>query len=136
MAMATSSPSAPLNAEPSRRDQRVSQGLQPKSYVDAVLEDPTEAGRESVNGTSSPNSVNGTNSASYGNRTTGSTTGSGQGASILRIVQMDDDTAGSSSNRETNGSYTSGAEQGGQEKRPGAERQESKHEYYATVRTK
>jgi hypothetical protein len=134
--MATSNPSAPLNAEPSRRDERDSQGLQPKSYVDAVLEDPTEADREGVNGTSSPNGVNGTNGASQGNRATDSTTGSGQGASILRIVQMDDDTARPSSNRETNGSYTSGAEQAGQEKRLGAERQESKHEYYATVRTK
>ena len=75
MAMATSNPSAPLNAEPSRPGKRESQGLKPKSYVDAVIEDPAEAAREAVNGTSTPNGVNGTAGPSQNQHTNGSTTG-------------------------------------------------------------
>ena len=132
--MATSSPSAPLNAEPSRPDERESQDLKPKPYVDAVREDPAEAAKEIVNGTSTPNGVNGTDGVSQDQHTNDSMTGSGQSASVLRIDQTHDNAVKSPGRKDSNGDTTKGAGQIDQEERPGIERQESKHEYSATVR--
>jgi hypothetical protein len=132
--MATSKPSAPLNAEPSRPDELESQDPKPKSYVDAVREEPAEVAKEITNNTSTPNVVNGTNGASQDQYTNGSATGSGQGATILRIVQTHSDIRKSPGRNESNGDSLNGAEQIDQEKRPDIERQESKHEYSATVR--
>jgi len=134
--MATSNPSAPLNAEPSRPDERESQDLKPKSYVDAVRGEPAEAINESVKGTHNSNGMNGTAGASQHQHTNGSTTGAWQGASIIGIVQTNDDTAKSPGPSESNGGSISGAKPIDQETRPGIERQESKHEYVATVRTR
>lgn len=122
--MATSNPSAPLNAEPSRPGKRESQGLKPKSYVDALREDPAEAAKEAVNGTSTPNGVNGTAGPSQNQHTNGSTT------------ETHNDIAKSPGPNESNGDSINGAEHIDQEKRPGIDRQESKHEYSATVRTR
>lgn len=134
--MATSNSGAPLNAEPSRPDERESKDLQPKSYVDAVLEGALEGASERINGTSSPNNVNGTGGVSQDNRANGSTTGSGRGTSTLQVVHTDDDTVKTPGSSEIEGKYSSRAELAEQEKRPGVERQESKREYSATVRAK
>jgi hypothetical protein len=134
--MATSNLSAPLNAEPSRPDERKSQGLQPKSYLDAVREDPEEAANLAVNSTSNPSGVNGTASASHDQPTNSTTTGSSQGISVLRIVQTHDDTAKSPGPNDSSSDAAKGTEQVDQEKRPVIERQESKQEYSARVRTR
>jgi hypothetical protein len=134
--MATSNPSASLNAEPSRPDERESQDLKPKSYVDAVREEPAEAAKEIVNGTSTLNGVNRTDGVSKDQHTNGSMTGSGQGASVLRIDQTHDNAVKSPARKDSNGDTTKGAGPIDQEERPGIERQESKYEYSATVRTK
>jgi len=134
--MATSNPSAALNAEPSRPDDRESQNLKPKSYVDAVREDTEEAAKEIANGTSTPNGINGTDVASQDQHTNISTRGSGQSASILGIVKTQDSTVKSPSGGDSNGDTTKGAGQIHQEERLGNERQESKHEYSANVRTR
>jgi hypothetical protein len=134
--MATSNPGASFIAEPCRPNERESQDLQRKSYIDALLENPPETANERPNGASSPNGVNRTVGASQNDRTKVSTTSSGHGASILQIIGTEDATAKSSSNTEANGSYTGGAEQAGQEKRLDVERQESKHEYSAKVSIK
>jgi hypothetical protein len=134
--MATSNPSAALNAEPSRPDERESQDLKPKSYVDAVRGDPGEAAKEIVNGTSTPNGINGTDVASQDQHTNSSTRGSWQGASVLRIVETQDNTVKTPGGSDSNGDTTKGAGQIHLEERPGIERQELKHEYSANVRTR
>ncbi len=134
--MATSNTSARLNAEPSQPDERESQHLQPKSYVDAVLQNPVKAASETANGTTGPNGAHGTTGTFQDEHANGSSIGSGQGTSILQIVQMHDATAKSPGSNDINGDSANGPWQGDQEKRPGVERQESKHEYSATVRTR
>jgi 2-acylglycerol O-acyltransferase 2 len=108
-----STASVPLNAEPSQPDEREKQHLVPKSYVDAVQEEPP------VNGT---NGTNGTNS--NGNKVTSESEwlkpSPTHKASVLRIV----DTGADGKEKET--------EKEGE--RPQYERQESKNEYLAAVR--
>jgi hypothetical protein len=148
--MATSTTSPPLNAEPSRPDERKNQDLQPKSYVDAVRGEPAETANEIINGPSrdpssstSPNGIRGPSEAQQAN---GGTTG----ISVLRIINTHNDgevveNSGHSiedkshamkvSDRgESNGDSISGTELQNQERRPSIERQESKHEFSATVR--
>lgn len=129
--MATSSPSAALNAEPSWPDEREGQDLKPKSYVDAVREGTADAAMGIANGTSTPNGVNGTDSASQDQHASGSTRVSGQGAPVLRIVQTQQNTEKPPSHSDSNSDTTEGAEQ-----IPGIEHQESKHEYSAKVCTR
>jgi hypothetical protein len=105
--------SVPLNAEPSLPDERKQQHLEPKSYVDAVHEEPP------VNGTNGAN-TNGTNNVE--NNEAEWMKPSPQKASVLRIV----DTGADVKEKETK-------QENGNE-RPHLERQESKHEYSAAVR--
>ena len=107
-----STASVPLNAEPSQPDEREKQHLDPKSYVDAVQEEPP------VNG----NGTNGT-SAKSNNATSESEwlKASSHKASVLRIV----DTGAEGKEKET--------EKKGE--RPQYERQESKHKYSGAVRS-
>lgn len=105
---------APLNAEPAFPEERKKQHLPVKSYADAVDEpapsDGYDASKDSStsNGASQTNRVNG--AGDDGSKQ------AGHKASVLRIVDT-----GASVKRET------------QAERPDLERQESKHEYSATV---
>ncbi|TVY19343.1 Diacylglycerol O-acyltransferase 2A [Lachnellula arida] len=102
-----STASVPLNAEPSQPDVREKQHLDPKSYLDAVEEEPP------ANGT------NGTNGTTAGSMDTSSEAEwlkpSSHKASVLRIV----DTGADVKERETEE----------ERERPQYDRQESKHEY-------
>lgn len=99
---------APLNAEPAQPEERKKQHLSPKSYADAVEQEPPANG---ANASNDPNGANGANGAeAHGSEQTG------HKASVLRIV-------------DTGGPETKDK----QEERPQFERQESKHEYSATV---
>lgn len=111
--MATTA-SAPLSAEPALPLQRREQHLPPKSYADAVEESIPANGH---NGTDAEGVKNGANTSSgiNGSRDNGSE--AGHTASVLRIVD------------------TGSAPQQKQEERPDLPRQESKHEYSATVRS-
>ena len=98
---------APLNAKPAQSEERKKQHLPPKSYVDAVEE---TVPSEGSNGLKDANDSNGTSKINGAN-------GVGDdGASVLRIVDP-----GAPETKET------------QAERPELERQESKHEYSATV---
>lgn len=100
---------APLNAEPTQPEERKKQHLPPKSYADAVEQ---EASTNGSNGTTDVRGgTNGTNGA--GNNGSIET---GHMASVLRIVDT-----GAPATKER------------QVERPQFERQESKHEYSATV---
>ena len=104
-------PSAsPLHAEPALPDEREKQQLPPKSYADAVEQEPP------ANGTNGANDFNGTNGANGNGNEHGDSKQTGHMASVLRIV---DTGAPETKDR--------------QEERPQFERQESKHEYSATV---
>jgi 2-acylglycerol O-acyltransferase 2 len=104
---------APLNAEPTQPEDRKKQHLPPKSYADAVEEPP-------VNSTNRTGDINGANGGSKSDGANGATDDASNQtrhkASVLRIV---------------NTSAPDTKEK--QEERPAFERQESKHEYFATV---
>ena len=101
--------SAPLNAEPANPEERKDHNLPPKSYADAVEEEPPAA---DTNGSKPTNGVNGTNG-----------TGSAKHmAPVLRIVDTGaPDAKGKEETQEKKG------------EKPSMERQESKLEYSATV---
>ena len=79
--------SAPLNAEPAVPEERKQQQLPPKSYADAVEEEPPVNGNSSVNGA---NGANGTDGSKQTNGATGGAVGQSElpknAASVLRIV--------------------------------------------------
>lgn len=106
-------PSALLNAEPALPSEREQQHLPPKSYADAVEETPpTSAYSEKHSVLQKEESSNGVNGTRNGKTTAESTRHT---ASVLRIVNT-------------------GAEPKDEKpKKPELERQESKHEYSATV---
>jgi hypothetical protein len=149
--MATSTTGAPFNTEPSRPDERKKQDLEPESYVDAVRENLTEAANETVNGSSnSPSSSSSTNGISGASGAQHSNSGTiGKGPSILRITNTHndgnyvrsseestenrDDAVKLSTSRESNGDSINGMERRDHERRPGIERQGSKHEYSTEV---
>jgi 2-acylglycerol O-acyltransferase 2 len=98
---------APLNAEPTLPEERKKQHLPPKSYADAVEEEPPAS---SINGANSTNNSSGMNGVGdEGSKTA-------HMASVVRIIDT-----GAPDTKEK------------QEERPHFERQESKHEYSATV---
>jgi hypothetical protein len=104
--------SAPLNAESANPEERKKLHLPPKSFADALVEDPP------TNGTSNSNAVNG---AKESNGTNGSSNeekdkSAPHKASVLRIVD------------------TGVPEAKEKQDRPDFERQESQHEYSAAVR--
>jgi 2-acylglycerol O-acyltransferase 2 len=106
---------APFNAEPSLTEDP-KQHLPPKSYADAVEEEPP------VNGSNGADRSNGTNGATHATGANGTSSEEVDQskpnqhiASVLRIVDTGSD-----------------AKEKGEE-RPKVERQESKHEYSATV---
>jgi len=101
---------APLNAEPAQPEDREKQHLPPKSYADAVEQDPR------ANGTNGANDANGADEANGNGAEQNGVKQTGHKASVLRIV----DTGAP-------------AMEGKQGERPQIERQESKHEYSATV---
>jgi len=109
--------SAPLNAEPASSDQRKKQHLPPKTYADAAEKEPlannTNGFKEST-GTNEANISGGANGLSHA--VNGDSKSTSHKASVLRIVDT-----GSPEVAEK------------QEERPHVERQESKHEYSATV---
>lgn len=99
--------SAPLNAEPTAPDECQKEHLPPKSYADAVEEEPP------VNGTNGTADTNGKKST----ESNGTKDGEGKHmASVLRIVDT-----GAPDTKEN------------EKERPQAERKESKQEYSATV---
>jgi 2-acylglycerol O-acyltransferase 2 len=104
----------PLNAEPAHPKERKKQCLSPKSYADAVEEEPPTDGpngSKDANGSNCASKMNGVNGAGNdGSKQTG------HNASVLRIVDT--------------GAPGTKAKQA---ERPELERQESKHEYSATV---
>lgn len=109
--------SSPLNAEAALPEDRAKQNLPPKSYADAVEE---EAPAESANGVNGMNGTNGT-TATNGTHNVGSDdVGKGHQASVLKIV-------------DTGAPAAEGKKEDAKEERPPFERQESKHEYSATV---
>ena len=103
---------ASLNAEPALPDEREKQHLPPKSYKDAVEEEAPEQGGSQghVNG----NGVNGTHNTNGTNDN--EEKAEGHTPSVLRIVDTGSPVAETKAND-----------------RPQFERQESKHEYSATV---
>jgi len=108
--------SVSLNAEPSQPDVREKQHLEPKSYVDAVHEEPHVNGTNGTNGTT-VRSKNTNSEAEWLN----SSSHKASVASVLRIV----DTGADVKEKET--------AKGGE--RPQYERQESKVEYSGAVRS-
>lgn len=104
-------PSAPLNAEPALPSERKEQHLALKSYADAVEEAPPTS---AYNGTHNGTGANGEKSSEV-NRSSTATEPATHTAAVLRIV-------------------TSGSEpEDTKERKPVLARQESKHEYSATV---
>jgi 2-acylglycerol O-acyltransferase 2 len=107
---------APLNAEPAQPEERKKQHLPPKSYANAVEEDPpvnsanVAAGGSAINGGNSMG-ANGANGVGDGNSKSTTHT-----ASVLRIVDT-----GVPETKEN------------KEERPQFERQESNQEYSAPV---
>jgi 2-acylglycerol O-acyltransferase 2 len=111
---------APLNANPALPEERAKQHLPSKSYADAVEEEAPKEISNGVNGTNGTNAANGTNRAS----TIGSNdVKGGHQASVLRIV----DTGASPVEEKKEDKDIM------EETRPQYERQESQHEYSATV---
>ncbi|PMD51835.1 diacylglycerol O-acyltransferas-like protein 2B [Hyaloscypha bicolor E] len=99
---------APHNAEPALPDERKKQQLPPKSYADAVEQEPP------ANGTNGTNDANGINGANGNGTEHDDSKQTGHMASVLRIV-------------DTGAPETKDKQEG----RPQFERQESKHEYSA-----
>lgn len=103
--------STPLNAEPAQPEEREKQHLPPKSYADAVEQEPPANGTNRTNNSNGTKGTKGANGAGDdGLKQTG------HKASVLRIVDTD---APETKDK--------------QEERPQIERQESKHEYFAAV---
>jgi hypothetical protein len=149
--MATATARALLSAEPSNPDERRSQDLEPKSYVDALQEAP-QLSNGSTNTSDGQNSVNGVNAVdgeSQDKHVDDSLNGPNHQASILRNV----DTHGEGettkapqgegtysegdhkpvANGESNSQPSDGTDPRDHSGRPGIERQESQHEYSVTV---
>ncbi len=110
-----SSNGALLNAEPALPEERKDQSLPPKSFADAVQQDPP------VNGADGSNDINGTNeirkSTEVNSRNNGGDAKPGQHtASVLRIVDT-----GVPGKQET------------PQERPEYDRKESQREFVATV---
>ena len=101
---------APHNAEPALPGERKKQQLPPKSYADAVEQEPP------ANGTNGTNDANGTNVTNGNGTEHDDSKQTGHMASVLRIV-------------DTGAPETKDKQEG----RPQFERQESKHEYSAAV---
>jgi 2-acylglycerol O-acyltransferase 2 len=99
---------APLNGEPAKAEEREKKHLAPKSYADAVEQEPPT---NAANGTDEANGANGMNRAEDKGAKQ-----PGHNASVLRIV----DTGAPEVKDKL-------------EERPQFGRQESKHEYSATV---
>jgi 2-acylglycerol O-acyltransferase 2 len=108
--------SAPLNAEPALPDERAREHLPPKSYVNAVEEDAPAEGAIGFNGTNRSNGTTANGSSNVGS----DHVKKGHQASVLNIVNTGAPPA-EEKKEET------------KEDRPPYERQESKHEYSATV---
>jgi hypothetical protein len=102
--------SAPLNAEPAQPEEREKQQLPPKSYADAVEQEPP------AKGTNGKNDANGTLGSNENRAEHDGSKQTGHKASVLRIVDT-----GAPDTNDKHGD------------RPQIERQESKHEYSATV---
>lgn len=149
--MATATSSAPLSAEPSNPDEPTSQHLEPKSYVDAVQEAPqlSNGSTDTSDGQNGVNGVNGVDGESQDKHANDGLGGSNHHASILRIVDTHgegdttmtppdkginrEDDRKPVANGESNSQSSDGTEPRDQSERPDFERQESKHEYSATV---
>jgi len=106
---------ATLNAEPARPEGRKVQDLPPKSYAAAAVEEPSAPNGSVGYGGDESNRENG---MKHSNGTNGTTTNGGvtHMAPVLRIV----DTSATKPKED-------------EDQRPKMERQESKHEYTATV---
>lgn len=149
--MATATASTPRSAEPSNPDERTSQHLESKSYVDAVREVPqlSNGSTDTSDGHNRVNGVNGVDGELQDMHVNGSSNGPNRQAPILRIVdthgegditKAPQDEGGSRederkpiANGESSGRPSDGKEPRDQSGRPGVERQESQHEYSATV---
>jgi 2-acylglycerol O-acyltransferase 2 len=108
--------SAPLNVEPALPEDRATQPLPPKSYAEAVEK---EAPAEAINGVHGIKDPNGKTAANGTDNVGGDDTEGGHKASALSI--------------DTGAPAAEEKEEESKEDRPQLERQESKHEYSATV---
>lgn len=158
--MASEAASNQLNAEPSQPDDREKQQLPPKSYVDAVQQDPAESTGKPVNGSNGEThstAVDGIDEVHPNLQVNGDSNGNGPRAAVLRIVPTNGESKTSetttngegepskdgASSDKVNGSKTpetkdksDGAVSTEESKidRPAVERQESQHEFEAAVR--
>jgi len=108
---------ATLNAEPAAPEEREKQQLPPKSYADAVEEEPP------VDGANGANATNGTNGVSHeevrDSKSAGNEKPAPHMASVLKIVDTGASAASEKEEKKQN--------------RPQYDRQESKSEFSATV---
>lgn len=152
--MATSSSSMLLDAGSSWTDERKNEDLQPISYAEIVREGPTEAANETtidMSGSSNPNDANRRGGLTLDQHANGSMVGIEKGLSVLQTINthnkenatMDpdgrignkDEARDMSARSKSNGNSANVTEPTEHESRPSIERQESKHEYSATVHT-
>jgi 2-acylglycerol O-acyltransferase 2 len=103
--------SVPLNAESANPEERKKLHLPPKSFADALVEDPPTNGTSDVNGVNGADKSNGTDGSSNEDKDNSAP----HKASVLRIVD------------------TGAPEAKEKPDRPDFERQESQHEYSAAV---
>jgi 2-acylglycerol O-acyltransferase 2 len=106
--------SSPLNAEPALPEDRAKQHLPPKSYAAAVEEEAPKEVVSGVNGTNGAPAANGSYSVDSDDMK------KGHRASVLRIV-------------DTGAPAAEEKKEGAKGERPQWDRQESQHEYSATV---
>jgi hypothetical protein len=104
--------SVPLNAESANPEERKKLDLPPKSFADALVEDPPTNGTSNVNGANGADKSNGTNGSSNEDKDKSAP----HKASVLRIVDPGVPEAKEKADR------------------PDFERQESQREYSAAVR--
>jgi 2-acylglycerol O-acyltransferase 2 len=134
--MATATANGPLSAEPSNPDERKSQHLEPKSYVDAVQEalQLSNGSTNTSDGQNGVNGVNGVDGESQDMHANDSLNGLSHQASIFRIVDIHGEGENTKAPQDEGTNIEDGTEPRDQSGRPGIERQESQREHSATVR--
>jgi len=143
--MTTITASAPLNAEPSRPEERRNQHLEAKSYVEAVQQGSDETSERTTNGTINDQEADAVPPDEHAGMTAGKAV---QRPSILRIVnthnevetpalgqnkKQNDDPNTASLNGESKVMASKQGDEVDHTERPGVERNEFKQEHSATV---
>lgn len=119
---------ASLNAEPALPDERERQQLPPKSYADAVEEEPPVNGVNGIHGTNAGKPTNG-----FGGQVDGEPGADGHMASVLRIVNTGAGEKEEEKEKKRQRKQEKEEKKQERDDRPQIDRQESKHEYSATV---